>query len=179
MKRIGWKSVGLACALVCSGISAVALAEEDLTVVPGQSVGKARLGMTPAELEAAVGKPAERSAAGDRWEYRSGDKHVLRAIFAGGRVVQIEFTSPTYHTEGKLGLRNYRKFPDQFRRFRFQRQYLNLRYTFTRGGLTCYELNYDSTTDDPAPLTIGVVHAGDVPAQEPIPGAQWVAWGSL
>jgi hypothetical protein len=155
--------------------SASASNAEEMLIVPGQSVGKVRLGMSPEQVKSALGEPQTKTA--ESWEYHpQGAKDLLRVLFAKQVVVQIEFTSHDYHTEDQIDVRNYRKFREQFRRARFQGQFLHLRYSFGKGGLSFFEINYDSTSPTQEPYSLGVVHSGATPAVDPLKGATWADW---
>jgi hypothetical protein len=77
--------------------------------VPGKGIGKVRLGMSRTAVRRALGKPRTtfslpRGLASDLWgtvntpSYRK-SPNTLEVIYRGGRVVQIEMTSPAFKTD--------------------------------------------------------------------------------
>jgi hypothetical protein len=158
-------------------------APDDQRIVPGESVGRIRLGMTRAEAVALLGAPAD--PRGDPLVYRSArGGNRLEIHLADGRVEQIDFTSPAFRTREGIGTASYadERFEARFARWKLRWRFLNVRYNLRSGGLTFYALNADSAHPDYAPAHVGVVHRGSKPPHEALeledePDGGWTPWG--
>ena len=165
-----------------AGAVAPDAAQDDRLVVPGRSVGRVRLGMHRREVTQLLGAPAE--ATGGLLEYharRGGSR--LSVHLAGGRVTQIDFTSPSFRTSEGIGTGTYagRAHAARFRKWMLRWRFANVRYTLRAGGLTFYGLNADSAHEDYPPADIGVVHAGADPPHPALelegePNGGWKPW---
>jgi hypothetical protein len=153
----------------------------DRLVVPGESVGRVRLGMTRREVLALLGTPTE---SGDPLVYRARrGGHRLQVYFAGGRVEQIDFTSPAFQTRDGIGTRSYHedRYAARFAMWRLRWRFVNLKHTLRPGGLTFYGLNVDSANPDYTVTYVGVVHRGAKPPHEALelqgePEGGWTPW---
>jgi|SRR5450755_423906 hypothetical protein len=84
-------------------------------VVPGTSVGRARLGMTRAEMRTLLGAPGR--ATKDANLYIGGGKrgHYLLVVFGqDSRASRIEFTSPRFRTDSGIGVGDTIPVPETF-----------------------------------------------------------------
>ena len=114
-----------------------ARAADDRLVVPGESVGRIRLGMSRRDVLALLGASAD--ARGNPLVYRSGrGGNSLQLFFAGERVEQIDFTSAAFHTREGITTRSYGddRHAARFAKWRLRWRFVNLRYTLRPGGLT-------------------------------------------
>jgi hypothetical protein len=155
----------------------------DQLIVPGESVGRVRLGMARADVIALLGRPQDSQP--DLLVYRArrgGDR--LQVYFAGGRAVQIDFTSPSFRTREGIGIRSYAedRYAARFARWKLRWRFLNVKHVLRSGGLTFYGLNVDSAHPDYAPAHVGVVHRGAKPPHEALeledePDGGWTPWG--
>lgn len=75
-------------------------------VIPGERLGKIRLGMTQSQTRKILGRPTatlhlQNGVTDDVYRSKS-TGHKLEVLFSRGRVVQIEATSPTFRTKSGL-----------------------------------------------------------------------------
>lgn len=144
-----------------------ATASADILLVPGKSVGPISLGMTPAEVTEAMGKP-EREQAGMWVEYKEGNSP-MHIFFRRGKVAEIRFGSKKYRTAEGISLATYtqKKFHDDFEFDRLQFKFMNTRAHLKAGGFNIYKLNLDST-DPKSPIeTLGLVY-DQIPLHEAV-----------
>ena len=186
--------MGLLRALVAGGLCVAAVAASgawrraaaahepaDWLVVPGESVGKIRLGMPRAEVLALLGTPREARADLLVYRARRGGNR-LQVYFAEGRAVQIDFTSASFRTREGISVRNYADaHAARFAKWMLRWRFVNLRYTLRSGGLTFYGLNVDSAHPDYASVHVGVVHRGAAPPHPALaldgePDGGWTPW---
>ena len=164
------------------GVRPAAREADDRLVVPGESVGRIRLGMSRRDVLALLGAPAD--ARGNPLVYRSGrGGNSLQLFFAGERVEQIDFTSAAFHTREGITTRSYGddRHAASFAKWRLRWRFVNLRYTLRSGGLTFYGLNVDSANPDYEVTHLGVVHRGAKPPHQPLeledePNGGWEPW---
>lgn len=177
--RLTWVALAIALA---AGAAWPPAAQDDRLVVPGRSVGRIHLGMQRREVTELLGAPAE--ATGSLLEYRArGGGSRLSVHLAGGRVTQIDFTSPSFRTREGIGTRTYasRAHAARFSTWLLRWRFANVRYTLRTGGLTFYDLNADSAHEDYPSTDVGVVHAGANPPHPPLelenePNGGWQPW---
>jgi hypothetical protein len=118
-------------------------------VVPGQSVGRVRLGDTQMMVRQKMGKPAESRVRSDglqqdtwlgpqpkSWPNESQRSFVV--IYKNGKVAQIEYNSPHFVTARGISTRS------SLQRFRARHRRLQTRaYSYTEGGGGHVEYYYD------------------------------------
>lgn len=175
-------AAGLLGAVPAAGAGESPAVQDDRLVVPGRSVGRIQLGMHRREVTALLGTPAEATA--DLLEYRaSRGTNRLSVHLAGGRVTQIDFTSPSFRTREGIGTRTYADDAHgaRFRKWLLRWRFANVRYTLRTGGLTFYGLNVDSAHEHHPSIDIGVVHAGADPPRPALeldgePNGGWTPW---
>lgn len=175
-------AAGLVGAMPAAGAGEPTAVQDDRLVVPGRSVGRIQLGMHRREVTALLGTPPEATA--DLLEYHaSRGSNRLSVHLAGGRVTQIDFTSPSFRTRDGIGTRTYADdaHAARFRKWLLRWRFANVRYTLRTGGLTFYGLNVDSAHEDYPSLDVGVVHAGAGPPRPPLalegePNGGWAPW---
>ena len=152
----------------CSASAALSAATTaDILLVPGKSVGPVSLGMTPAEVGEAMGKP-EREQAG-RWvEYKEGNSP-MHIFFHRGKVSEIRFGAKKYRTAEGISLATYtqKKFHNDFDYDRLQFKFMNTRAHLKAGGLNIYKLNLDSTDPKNPVETLGLVY-DQIPLHEAV-----------
>ena len=148
-------------------VSTAALAQTpsaNFLVVPGQALGKIKLGITQKAVKGLLGNPqgirSEDSATVLEYRSKSSGNQVLVYLLKD-KVVQIGFTSASYQTKEGITTRNADSQKQYFTSWRLPMRFINLKHTYQKGGLTFYSLNVDSA--DPAyPVRYwGVVHPLD------------------
>lgn len=156
-------------------------AKDDCLIVPGRSLGRISLGMDRAAVLSALGKPA--AGSGDSLTYRAEKEgHTLTIHLKEGRVIQVDFTSPSFRTRDGLGIASHEEpaFASLFNKWMMRGRFFNARYTLKTGGLTFYHLNCDSAGNPDFPYrATGSVHGGaepplDYPASAT--GRKWKPW---
>jgi len=153
----------------------------DQLVVPGESVGRIRLGMARAEVLALLGTPENPLENPLVYRARRGGNR-LQVYFAEGRAVQVDFTSPSFRTREGITVRNYAgAHAARFAKWMLRWRFVNVRYTLRSGGLTFYGLNVDSADPDYASTHIGVIHRGAAPPHPALeldgePDGGWMPW---
>ncbi|CAN5728415.1 hypothetical protein BH10CYA1_BH10CYA1_50410 [soil metagenome] len=168
---IGKMVQAVLCAFIIGSYSAsaalAAASSADILLVPGKSVGAISIGMTPAEVTEAMGKP-EREQAGMWVEYKEGNSP-MHIFFRRGKVTEIRFGSKKYRTVEGISLSTYtqKKFHDQFEFDRLQWKFMNTRAHLKAGGFNIYKLNLDSTDPKSPVETLGLVY-DQIPLHEAV-----------
>ena len=139
----------------------------DVLIVPGKSVGQVSIGMTPAQVAEALGKP-EREEPGMWVEYKEGNAP-LHIFFRRGKVTEIRFGSKKYRTAEGISLTTYtqKKYHDEFDYDRLQFKFMNTRAHLKAGGFNIYKLNLDSTDPKNPVETLGLVY-DQIPLHEAV-----------
>ena len=84
-------------------------------VVPGTSVGRARLGMTRAEMRTLLGVPSRATEDADLYIGGGNRGHYLLVVFGqDSRATRIEFTSPRFRTDSGIGVGDTIPAPETF-----------------------------------------------------------------
>ncbi|WP_127531030.1 outer membrane protein assembly factor BamE domain-containing protein [Paenibacillus kobensis] len=155
-------------------------ANKDNLIVPGISVGKVKIGMTKEDVNRILGKPSREDEIG--WIYSSTDrKRFIQVKYYENQVVQIDFNSSSFMTEDLIGIGTFDKpyfYGVDYKLYKFQWRFLQLRYDYDTPGLSFYSFNVDSEVSDENTFTdkLGSVYMGNTPRYQPIEGATWVAW---
>jgi hypothetical protein len=146
--------------------------DRDWLIVPGESIGRTKLGMTRDDLIKRLGKPTEENE--EMMTYKSKNNYVSLYL-DNGVIVQIEFTSPSFRTMGGSTTRHVEQDADGFQASEFQWRFLQQRYDRKDGGLTFITFNADVPDDNPEyeSYTRGYVYAGNHMPYEPISDAEW------
>lgn len=147
-------------------------------IVPGQSVGKIKLGMSKDDVVSLLGKAAREMD--QTLTYYSKNKQNYISVHwdkESGEVCQIDFTSSAFSTEDGVTTANFEdsKYEDAFNHYEFQWRFLNERYEWKDGGLAFFAFNADVPDDNPeySRYVRGYVYEGDTLPDEPIGNAEW------
>lgn len=140
---------------------------EDVLIVPGKSVGRVSIGMSPEKVEEVLGPPTK-SQPGYWTEYKNGSD-VMHVFFIDGSVNEIRFNSKKFRTADGLSLANLtqKRWHDRFEYGRLQIKFMNTRQILKSGGLAMYRINLDATPGIPVEYS-GLVYAGAQPKHQPV-----------
>jgi len=145
--------------------------DQDYLIVPGKSCGKIFLGMSKDDVTKLLGAPTKKIAAvtaeePEVWSYEAKDNW-LHILFAGNRVAQIDFTSPSFKTEEGFAtdLKKVEESKNSFALSQISGRFENQKYQYNRGGLSFYAIGAENGNDDRA-TKIGTVHRGSRPINE-------------
>lgn len=144
----------------------------DYLILPGQSVGRTKLGMSRSEVINNLGKPAEEDDL--TLTYKS-KKNYITLYFEQDEIVQIEFTSSSFRTAEGFGTDNIVPNTDGFITYEAQWRFLNYRMDSEGGGLSFATFNADVPDDNMEyeRYTRAYVYEGDSMPYEPINGLDW------
>src|ERR1700679_2581084 len=128
--------------------------DADYLVVPGKSCGKIALRISKDDVIKLLGAPtkklpAETKEAPEVWTYEAKENWV-HILFADNKVVQIDFTSPSFKTEEGFGtdLKKVEGNSSAFAVFEIPWRSTRLRYQDKKGGLSFYVINEDSSDEE-------------------------------
>jgi len=136
--------------------------DQNITIVPGESIGYVKLEAAKEDVKTAIGGPDSKEftviggksmLAGSHaeiWTYsRSMPKLGLRIIFLNGKVREVEARSAEYKTESGIGIANFmlKKNEDKFE-WRKEAKNGTLLYLLKGGGVTFYAADINSSGTD-------------------------------
>ncbi len=146
--------------------------DPDYLVVAGKSCGKISLGMSKDDVLKDLGPPtkklsADAPAGPEIWSYEAKDQW-LHLLFGANKVVQIDFTSPSFKTEEGFctDLKSVAENKTAFAPFTVHGHPDHQRYQLRKGGFSIYALGSLTSEDEIGGKRVASVYKGSRPVVE-------------